>query len=492
MVRRAVLVGFALALSLACDRFDFEGLKPEQAEPAEPAKTDEPEEAVVVAPTEPSASESPTVEPSPSEAPAVEPSPSEAPAVEPAAVEPAGAGKLPPMVGNAQQVLAALLAGIEVPEAAVKKDIRKRAWEDYLDYRYHDAGEGFALLTKLDPKSWEFPFAAARAAAGREEMERAQVFLVEALLRGGTEARDKANKEPTLRATRKLPWFADLIAADPAGLAAWEIREPPPLVISPYPPGESPVAIRNVEIASLPPGSKPHDPTKLKVAFDVEKLVADGAFWGMMITTCKVGDRYLHDEGYIVLDIRDYAVGQSKQIEAIVHDREWNEPRTFDMCEVEVIDQISTPSREYRWVARYCWTSAGTHEGPCPDFVRPVTDDIQVTRVSVQPRLYEAEPGVFIEWVYGRRPDRDTHLSVGFDCEVEGRQFKGVAVVHRTSDFGRPGSAMQASTMLSLNRRDPTRCDLEIYRGQGGPRDIPAGSRHCYEQGKTRAGRCGS
>jgi hypothetical protein len=323
-------------------------------------------------------------------------------------------------------------------------------------------------------------------------MERAQVFLVEALLRGGQPAYDKAKKEPTLRETRKLPWFADLIAADPAALAAWEIREPPPIVITPYEPGAAPVAIRNVDIAVLPPSGKAHEQTKLRVGFDIEKLVPAGAYTGMLITTCRFGDRYLHDEVYIGLDDRDFAAGKSKRVDQSMQDQEWNEPRSFDMCEVELLGWVAAPSADYRRIAQYCWTSAGASEGACSNFARPVTDDIQVTRVSVQPNLYEKTPGVFVEWVYGRRPDRDTHLAVYFACEAEGRQIDSVAVVHRDSNFGRPGSTMQASTMLYLHDREPTRCDLEIVRGQGGPRNIPSASRYCYEQGKTRAGRCGT
>jgi hypothetical protein len=499
MNRRAVLIGFAFSCSIACDRFELGAPADKREEVATPstelasdaaeaaevdgARAPEPSEAAVIAPTQPS----------PSESPASEPSPSEPPTVEPAISEPVGDHKAPPpMVGNAQKVLVALLAEIEVPQAAVKKDIKKRAWEDYLGYRYHEAGEGFALLTKLDPKSWEFPFTAARAAAGRLEMERAQVFLVEALLRGGTEARDKANKEPTLRATRKLPWFADLISADPAGLAAWEIREPPPLVIGSYEPGASPVGVRNVEIAAIEPSTKAYDSTKLRIAFDVEKLVAAGTYTGTLITTCKVGDRYLHDEVYIDLDDRRLPVDHSRRIETTRHDQEWNEPRSFDMCEVELIGWVGDPIPEYRWITRYCWTSAGVREGACSDFARPVTDDIEVTRVSVQPKVYENEPGVFIEWVSGRRPDRDARLAVHYVCEAEGRQIDSVEVFRRVADFARPGSALRASAMLQLRDRQPTRCDLEILRSSGGPRYIPSGALYCYEQGKTRAGRCGS
>lgn len=492
MDRRVVIVGVVLSLSLACDGLEL-GPKADKADKAEEVATPSTEPATQVDEAKPPESNDAVApsQPSPSEPAAIEPSPSELPA-EPAAIDPAARKPPPPMVGNAQQVLATLLAGIEVPDGAVIKDIKKRAWEDYLDYGYHEAGEAFALLTKLDPKSWVFPFTAARAAAGRGEMERAQVFLVEALLRGGTEARDKANKEPTLRETRKLPWFADLIAADPIALAAWEIREPPPLVIRPYDAGTAPVAIRNVEITSVPPSSKAHEQTKLQVVFDIETLGAPGAHTDAVIATCKVGDRYLHDEVHIGYSDGDLATGQRKRVDVTMHDQEWNEPRSFDMCEVEVIGRAGAPAPDYRLIAQYCWTSAGVREGACSDFARPATDDIQITRVSVQPKLYGPEPGVFVEWIFGRRPDRDTHLAVHFVCEAEGRQIDSVAVVHRSADFGRPGSAMQASTMLHLDGREATRCDLEVYRSRGGPRDIPAASRYCYEQGKTRPGRCGS
>lgn len=131
MHRGVVLVGLAFSLSIACDRFDLGGLGGRDADEAEPASdavdiaetAPEPSEAVVNAPTNSTHS----TKPSPSESPTIEPSPSESPVAEPAASEPAGphVGP-PPMLGKAQQVLVVLLAGIDVPEPAVIKDIKKR------------------------------------------------------------------------------------------------------------------------------------------------------------------------------------------------------------------------------------------------------------------------------------------------------------------------------------------------------------------------------
>jgi hypothetical protein len=431
--------------------------------------------------------------PTPSASANVDPAPVVPVVVEPQPAAPETPSLVPRTIGKASDVLTATLAVLENPASTAPPDLEKRAWAHYKAKEFHEAGEAFALLTKLDPAGWKHPFNAACAATQRGELERAQVFLIEALRRDPA-AREKARRDDDLYDMRTRPWFAELIDADAATLAAWEIREPPPLEFLPYPPGTASIAIRDVRATPSKKSSLPNASTELDVSFEVEKLIAGDPDSFRLLSTCKNGDRYLHFES--VLEARDDKIAPqtSKRLEKTIYTNAWPLPRVLDLCELDFVGQPIHVRAPYRSIARVCVNQGQVSEGACPDFERRVEEEVRVSEISLDVKRGEFDPAVvsltlFVEYVFGRRPDRDQFLQATLDCDVGGKQIEQELSLIGVPTLALPGDSYQSLTYGRLDD-EPTRCEIEFFRVRSGPKYIASIPRHCYRDGQVQPGPC--
>src|SRR5690606_2454633 len=207
-LRTASLVSLLVALSWACNAQTPADSVPDATTPEQEPAKQEPTKAI---PDErdPGNKEGETNPVTPSEA--------TTPQLEPATPSPASGTGIK-LYGKASDALTAILTGITLPASPDIAAIEKQAWAHYKAEEFHEAAEAFAMLTKLDTEVWKHPFNAACAAAKRLEVERAQVFLVEALRRGDQATRRKAGRDDDLVPLSVHPWFEELLAADSAGL----------------------------------------------------------------------------------------------------------------------------------------------------------------------------------------------------------------------------------------------------------------------------------
>jgi hypothetical protein len=485
-------VSLALVLVAGCDRLSGaapDGQAKDQAEAA-PAT---PGPAPAQAPVEASSEKSPpgSGEANAEPAAAVQPEPESAvqpnPAVEPA-VEPASG-----YYGNAADELAIIYASLE-PSSASAEDIGKQAWAHHKADEFHEAGQAFARLTQLEPEVWKHPFNAACMAVLRADFDRAQVFLVEALRRGGDEVRAKARKDGDLDQLRKRDYFEVLMRAGSDELATWEIREPS-FELETYPAGEAAIVIHELSAKVMPPSAGRYYAGNIAAKLKVERTKSSNDIFHVTVT-CKSNGQYLYHS--VSLDVAEHKlpVGKTETFELELFNVGWVGSRSVSHCEINVAgrDERNYEGRS-RLIATYCALQGQVSGGTCADFERPSHRTDEVVEVGAEILIDEIGQSprfdVWTAFELGARPDFLRGLSATITCKVGGKtEAQPVYISHVGQlQLARPGESVQVLSSLFFDER-PTWCQVEYFLRRHGPRDMVSVPTYCYENGQLEPRSC--
>jgi hypothetical protein len=478
----------ALVLLVGCDRGsratpDAQDEKQAEAVPATPGPA--PAQVAGDASSESHAGSSEaTVSPKAEPAPGVPPEPAAKPAVEPSSG----------YYGNAADELAAIYASL-APSSASAEAIGKQAWAHHKAEEFHEAGQAFARLTQLEPEVWKHPFNAACAAVLRSDLDRAQVFLVEALRRGGDEVRAKARKDGDLDSLRRRDDFELLMSAGPDELATWEIREPS-FELEPYPAGEAALVIHELGAKAMPPASAGrYYAEHIAVTLKVERTKSSSENY-RVAATCKSRGQYLHHSVRLEADERKLPVGKTETFALDLFNVAWIGSRSLGHCEIHVAGRGDRDyDGRYRLIASYCASNGEINPGACTDFERPshrldavveVGAEILIDAIGQRPRF-----DVWTAFELGARPDFMRGLSATITCKVGGEiTAEPVYIPHVSSlELGRPGETVQILSSLFFDER-PTWCQVEYFRTRHGPRDMGSVPTYCFEQGQLEPRSC--
>jgi hypothetical protein len=479
----------ALALVAGCDggsRAAVDGQAGDQAEAAPATPGPAPAQAPGEALGEGHAgSDEVNVEPEAEAAPesAAQPEPEAKPAVVPSSG----------YYGKAADELAAIYASLE-PSSASPEATGKQAWAHYKAEEFHEAGQAFARLTRLEPDVWKHPFNAACAAARRSDLDRAQVFLVEALRRGGDEVRAKARKDGDLDLLRRRDDFEGLMSAGPDELAAWEIREPS-FELEPYPAGQAALVVHELGATVIPASAERYSAEDIAVTLKVERTKSSSEDYRVVVT-CKSRGQYLYHSVRLDADERKLPVGETATFELDLFNVGWVGSRSLSHCEVNVAGRGARDyDGRYRLIASYCALHGQVSKGSCADFERPghrtdelveVGAEVLIDAIGQRPRF-----DVWAAFELGARPDFMRGLSATITCKVGGKtKAQSVYIPHVSGlELARPGETVQVLSSLFFDER-PTWCQVEYFRARHGPRDMASVPTHCYENGQLEPRSC--
>lgn len=409
------------------------------------------------------------------------------PAVQPA-VEPSSG-----YYGMAADELAAIYASLE-PSSASLDAIDKQAWAHYQAKEFHEAGQTFAQLAQLEPVIWKHPYNAACAAALRSDFDRAQVFLVEALRRGGDEVRAKARSDRDLGYLRKRDYFEVLLSAGPEELAAWEIREPS-FDLEPYPAGEAALVIHELGAKVVPARGGRYFAEDLAATLKVERTKSSSEEYRIAVT-CKSHGQYLHHSVGLDADERKLPVGSTETFELALFNVGWLGSRSLGHCEIKVGGRGDLDyDARYRIIASYCAVQGQVSAGPCADFERPrhrtevvveVGAEILIDAIGQRPRF-----DVWTAFELGARPDFMRGLTATITCKVGGKTEAQAVFIPSVSglELARPGETVQVLSSLFFDER-PAWCQVEYFRDRHGPRDLASVPTYCYENGQLEPRSC--
>lgn len=182
-------------------------------------------------------------------------------------------------------------------------------------------------------------------------------------------------------------WWATFRAADDTALAAWTIRSHVRSLAA-YPPGESPLEIRYIEMSTA--AGYYDRSTRASVKFEVKETKAEPNVQSfVLMAICKLGDRYIGSTARLGVDDKQLRPGRKQTF-----DRDpflylsWPHKRLFDHCELRVMGLDAQRLGNDRLVDEHCWVDGRIDPGPCAGFRRTPTAEPFIREVVGELHLH--------------------------------------------------------------------------------------------------------